>query len=407
MSQAQIKALQSRVIQLEDQLKAHQQQIVNTVAMQLQTFFTNPVMVDSLAHRLLIAGANAIAHKASHSTERAPELTVLEGYIPGALRAILNTDGSLSIEQQLKGATNAGGEWESATALYEEKGVLDSFAQLLSAFGAEAGRVYYITDTVTAQTHREKMAKELVAAGVTGAGDDAPETPADADAVEFKLILAHDVETTSTQLFPKGTLVDVIRGDETLVISVDEVQDEDVLSLLDGDVKVNWIVFSSEEAYLPPTLEDGPEPEADPVFAGEGGEEDLESGDPIADGSELPELPPAGDEPATLGAAPFSEHTSVRLITKPWSLVESGQVDLVSDELTQYVGPYTDFTVEVEAGEVVKEAHELQARDLLIISRNGQVLREVVVSVEVGEFTTTAEEASAEGVDTAEAAPQE
>lgn len=401
MSQAQIKALQSRVIQLEDQLKAHQQQIVNTVAMQLQTFFTNPVMVDSLAHRLLIAGANAIAHKASHSTERAPELTVLEGYIPGALRAILNTDGSLSIDQQLKGAINAGGEWESATALYEEKGVLDSFAQLLSAFGAEAGRVYYITDTVTAQTHREKMAKELVAAGVTGAdgSDDAPETPADADAVEFKLKLAHDYSETSTMLFPKGTLVDVVRhGDNELTIPVDEVQDEDVLSLLEGDVKVNWVVVSSEEGYLPPTGTDadGPEPEADPAFAGEGGEEGLEAGDPIADGADLPELPPAGDEPATPGVS-FSEHTSVRLITKPWSLVENGQVDLVSDELTQFVGPYTDYTVQVEAGEVIKEAHELQARDILIIARGGQVLREVVVSAEVGEFTSDVE---------AEAAPQ-
>jgi hypothetical protein len=402
MSQAQIKKLEARVGQLEDQLKAHQQQIVNTVAMQLQTFFTNPVMVDSLAHRLLIAGANAIAHKASHSTERAPELTVLEGYIPGALRAILNTDGSLSIDQQLKGAINAGGEWESATALYEEKGVLDSFAQLLSAFGAEAGRVYYITDTVTAQTHREKMAKELVAAGVTGAdgSDDAPETPADADAVEFKLKLEQDFGTTSTLLFPKGTLVDVIRQGEMVgATSVDDVQDEDVLALPDGEEVHNWVVVSSEEGYLPPTGTDadGPEPEADPAFAGEGEEEGLEAGDPIADGFDGGELPPAGDEPATEGVGAFSEHTSVRLITKPWSLVENGQVDLVSDELTQFVGPYTDFTVKTEAGEVVKEAHELQARDILIIARGGMVLQEVVVSAEVGEFTSDVE---------AEAAPQ-
>jgi hypothetical protein len=401
MSQAQIKKLEARVGQLEDQLKAHQQQIVNTVAMQLQTFFTNPVMVDSLAHRLLIAGANAIAHKASHSTERAPELTVLEGYIPGALRAILNTDGSLSIDQQLKGAINAGGEWESATALYEEKGVLDSFAQLLSAFGAEAGRVYYITDTVTAQTHREKMAKELVAAGVTGAdgSDDAPETPADADAVEFKLKLEQDFGTTSTLLFPKGTLVDVIRQGEMVgATSVDDVQDEDVLALPDGEEVHNWIVVSSEEGYLPPTDTDadGPEPETDPANAGEGGEQGLEAGEPV-DGFEGGELPPAGDEPATEGVGAFSEHTSVRLITKPWSLVENGQVDLVSDELTQFVGPYTDFTVQTEAGEVVKEAHELQARDILIIARGGMVLREVVVSAEVGEFTSDVE---------AEAAPQ-
>lgn len=398
MSQAQIKALQSRVIQLEEQLKAHQQQIVNTVAMQLQTFFTNPVMVDSLAHRLLIAGANAIAHKASHSTERAPELTVLEGYIPGALRAILNTDGSLSIEQQLKGATNAGGEWESATALYDEKGVLDSFAQLLSAFGAEAGRVYYITDTVTAQTHREKMAKELVAAGVTGA--DTAEVPADHDAVEFKLQAEDDSMTVVT---PNESLQHVSRdGAEFEVIRADEVQDGDVMKLVEEGVERAYTVLSTEPAYLLPTGEgvdcDGPEPEVDPAsFAPEGDDasDDLEPAPALLDD----DLPPAGDEPATPGVS-FSEHTSVRLITKPWSLLEEGQVELAGDELTQFVGPYTDFTVQAPDavhGEIIKEAHELQARDILIITRGGAVMREVVVSAEAGEFTSDVE---------AEAAPQ-
>lgn len=394
MSQAQIKALQARVGQLEDQLKAHQQQIVNTVAMQLQTFFTNPVMVDSLAHRLLIAGANAIAHKASHSTERAPELTVLEGYIPGALRAILNTDGSLSIEQQLKGATNAGGEWESATALYEEKGVLDSFAQLLSAFGAEAGRVYYITDTVTAQTHREKMAKELVAAGVTGAeGADAGEVPADHDAIEFAL--ADGTGTEKTVLIANDWLQNVVRaGTEFItpeVIRADEISDGDIIVLSEDGVDTEWTVVSSEPAYLPPTGEaadcDGPEPEADPAhLAPEGGVEGVDTGD---DGR-------------------FSEHTSVRLITKPWSLAEAGQVELAGDELTQFVGPYTDFTVKTEAGDVIKEAHELQARDIIVLTRGNAVMQEVVISAETGEFTEDGETGSPvlEDETAAEVAPQ-
>lgn len=407
MSQAQIKKLEARCALLEDQLKAHQQQIVNTVAMQLQTFFTNPVMVDSLAHRLLIAGANAIAHKASHSTERAPELTVLEGYIPGALRAILNTDGSLSIEQQLKGATNAGGDWESATAMYDEKGVLDSFAQLMSAFGAEAGRVYYITDTVTAQTHRDKMAKELVAAGVTGVdtaeGADAGETPADHDAIEFALVNADGTE--KTVVIANEWLQNVVRvGTHDIeVIRADEISDGDMLILSEGEADVEWTVVSSEPAYMPPTGTDAdvPEPEADPAFAGEAGE-------PV-DAFDGGELPPAGDEVATPGVS-FSEGTSVRLITKPWSLVEEGQVELPGDDLIQYVGPYTDFTVQTEAGDVVREAHELQARDLIVVTRGHAVMREVVVSAEVGEFTTDGDEADVkpaeEDVTASEVAPQ-
>lgn len=159
-------AFEARIAELEAQLKASQQQTVNTIAAQIQHLFSNQVMIDTIAHRFFIAAANALAHKATQSKERAPELVVLEGYIPGALRAILNVDGSITIDQQLKGAQNAGGSWESATEEYQKQGILDTFAQLLAAAGAEAGRVYYITDTVTQQAHRELLSKQL-AAGVT------------------------------------------------------------------------------------------------------------------------------------------------------------------------------------------------------------------------------------------------
>ena len=92
MSQSQIKALTQRIVSLEDALTKLQQATVNTVATQIQALFTDPVMVESITHRMLASAANAIAHKAAQSNQRAPELTVLEGYIPGALRAIMNED---------------------------------------------------------------------------------------------------------------------------------------------------------------------------------------------------------------------------------------------------------------------------------------------------------------------------
>lgn len=428
MSQAQIKALNSRITELEDQLKAHQQQIVNTCASQLQSLFQNPVLVDSLAHRLLIAGANAIAHKVKTSQERAPELTVLEGYIPGALRAILNEDGSMSVEQQLKGATNAGGNWESATAFYEEKGILEQFTQLMAAFGASAGRVYYISDTVTVAAHRDKLAREM-AANVRATDeeqDPSASGESEQDGILLELKLNADFAQVSSVMFPTETVVHVTRAAEALTISVDEVQDEDIITLDEAEQAVDWVVTSSAPCALPNTtseevfpaeseLDEGlpmtdPNPDAEVDPAGDcddepglavdedlsGGEAPLEEGEPLPEGLDTAEI---GDPDGTVAVGvSFKEGTQVRLVLKPWSPVEGGQVELTGDELVKLVGPYEDFTVQTEAGDIVKEAHQLQPRDVIQITRNGAVMREVVVSADSDVFNQPADEADeAEG----------
>lgn len=362
MSQAQIKALNARVGELEDQLKAHQQQIVNTCAAQLQSLFQNQVLVDSLTHRMLIAAANALAHKASQSQERAPELVVLEGYIPGALRAIFNEDGSMTVEQQLKGAVNAGGNWESATAFYEEKGILTQFAQLMAAYGAEAGRVYYITDTVTASAHRDKLAREMAAnVTATEADDDVkPGEESVLDAVTLELKLNSDFTKITSVIFPLGTVVHVTRGPESLTIPVDEVQDEDIIALDEAEQSIDWVVTSSSLTVLPPTGEPLPE-------AGEGLEADG------IDGGE---------------AVSFEEGTSVRVITKPYNTEFDGQVELAGDEFTAFIGVYDEYTVVVPEGTVQKAAWTLEARDVVQVARNGQIVKEVVVSAEADLYTT-------------------
>lgn len=353
MSQSQIKALTARVSELEGQLTNLQQTMVNVVASQLQALFTNKVMLDSIAHSILITGANALAFKASQSNERAPELTVLEGYIPGALRTILNEDGSMTVEQQLKGAVNAGGQWESATEDYQEKGILDSFAQLMSAYGAQAGRVYYITDTVTASKHREKLAKELASNvtaaeaddGKDGGEIDLPElSEGEDDGVCLELALQADQSKTTSVLLPVGSLVVVQREGEEFSTQVEEVQDGDVALITEVDQVVAYVVTGSSMVQLPCETADG-------------------------------------EEHITNGT--FHSGDTVEVVLKPWNAEVEGQVELAGDELSGKWTVFERVTTIVDGVEVVKAAWELLPQDVVLVTRNEQIVKEVIVSVNV------------------------
>ena len=354
MSQAQIKNLTGRVAELEGQLTNLQQTLVNLVATQIQALFTNPVMVDSIAHRVLAAGANAIAHKAAASNERAPELVVLEGYIPGSLRAILNEDGSMSVEQQLKGATNAGGTWESVTADYDEKGITDSFAQLMAAYGAQAGRVYYITDTVTSAHHREKLAKELAAnvTAVEAEAEDASNLPPEAvpslEGICLFLALKSDATKTTSAVFEEGTSIEIIRGGVAAHVPVEEVEIDDVAMIEEAGEKVVYIVTDTALATL---------------VSAEDGVESLSTAH-VADGT-------------------FHENDVVSLVTKPWNALLEGQVELDGDELSTQVKVFEEVTTMVDGVEVSVPAWKLLNRDIIVVARNGQLVKEVVVSAEV------------------------
>lgn len=361
--------------ELQAQLVNLQQGVVNVVASQIQSLFTNPVMVDSIAHTMLIAAANALAFKARASQDRAPELTVVEGYIPGALRAILNEDGSIEIAQQLKGAKNAGASWESANADFEERGILGSFSELLAAFGAVAGRVYYITDTVTLQQSREKLAREL-AAQAGPAIDEEQDTVNPADLT----FLIHDEEgAIENGLLIKGdAIVEVYRGDLTaeVIAAQLEVGDKfhytaDENSAYAGVIKSienvsNWKVSAENEpAGAPATDLPLAEPEADPasVEPGEGtaGADTLEPGEAPVDG----------------GIA--LQKAQVAITFKPLPL--SGEVDADAPTLTNTVDYDASFEVTTETGTVTKLAQDLERGDIVTMTRGGAMMRESVVAV--------------------------
>ncbi|MNF63227.1 hypothetical protein D3C84_449230 [compost metagenome] len=138
-----------------DALLGLQRTIVELTASHIDRIFTDQVMVDSLAQRFFIAGANAIAHKARQSRERTPELVVIEQEIPGAIRATLKEEGGVLVEEQLKET----GEWVTGEQLSEAMQadvIQEVFGNLLASYGCSIGRAYFIVEDV----HLEEFRKQ-------------------------------------------------------------------------------------------------------------------------------------------------------------------------------------------------------------------------------------------------------
>ena len=241
-----IEQLETKVKELEALIDRQNQSVVEICANHIQRLFQDPTLLDSISYRILLAGANAIHFKASQSEERAAELIVIEGYIPGALRASIAEDGSFSIDQQLKGATNQSEGWESAIELYQEKGILDTFRELVAAYGAEANRFYYITDTVTRQKHLDASTAKLAEAGIVPGAlqGQSTEAPVEADAkvkaapVDLKFTVKtaplNPVEGEPTELtavFHTEDEVYARRNGEKLVLHPQDVQVGDVIEV--------------------------------------------------------------------------------------------------------------------------------------------------------------------------------
>jgi uncharacterized coiled-coil protein SlyX len=179
-----IEALQARVTQLEetlvatnDALMAVNRTLVELTADHMQRLFNDPVMVDSIAQRMFIAGANAIAHKAKTSKQRAPELVVVEGYVPGSVRVTV-TDNGVIVEEQDK-ATQ---QWVSGEALSE--GMRDAKIQhvmgdLVVSYGGVNDRPYYVIDSVALEEFRQETSKKAMeVTAATGANGESGVEPA-------------------------------------------------------------------------------------------------------------------------------------------------------------------------------------------------------------------------------------
>ncbi|MNO19207.1 hypothetical protein D3C76_89350 [compost metagenome] len=254
--QIQLEALQKRLNEQEERLagletgltKANavilglQRTIVDLTADHIHRLFNDPVMIDSLTQRMLIAGANAIAHKAKTSRQRTPQLVVIEQYIPGAIRATLHDDGTVLIEEQDK-ATH---EWMSGEDLSEamrSDEIQTAFGNLLVAYTAEVGKAYFITEDVYLEEFRAKASEqalgvvkavETVAAGAMVAVTARPAPLGDEPAVEGQ---------DMTVELPAGTVFHIEREEGVVEVLAADVKAGDIAVIQrDGAVMKEVIV---------------------------------------------------------------------------------------------------------------------------------------------------------------------
>lgn len=169
--EAQVAQLQESLIQANDAMLAINRTLVELTADHIQRLFNDDVMIDSIAQRVFIAAANAIAFKAKQSKQRAPELVVVEGYVPGAIRVTLTEDGPLVEEQHTATQKWLSGD-EMSEGLKNEK-VQHAMGDLVISYGGQIGRAYYVIDSVALEEFRKetsKKAMEITAA--TGANEE-------------------------------------------------------------------------------------------------------------------------------------------------------------------------------------------------------------------------------------------
>jgi hypothetical protein len=169
LAERRIALMEARISTLETALVANNQAvqhmhrtIVELTATHVEAVFKDEVMIDSLAQRFFIAAANAIAHKAKSSRNRAPKLVVVDTMIPGCvIRAKLTEEGFAHIEMLDKE-----GVWVTGEGLPEQmrsEQLVTTFGNLLLSHGAEQGRFYFITEDVALEDYREAIAAEAQA----------------------------------------------------------------------------------------------------------------------------------------------------------------------------------------------------------------------------------------------------
>lgn len=170
---SRITTLEKTLAVTNDTLMNIQRSIVELTANHIDRIFSDPIMVDTLAHRMAIASANAISFKVKSSQHRTPELVVIEQAIPGAIRVTLQENGETLIEEQLKDT----GEWASGDQLSEamqSETITEVFGNLLVSYGAQVGRAYFVVEDVHLEVFRKDAAKSAKAALDTAVGAAAP-----------------------------------------------------------------------------------------------------------------------------------------------------------------------------------------------------------------------------------------
>lgn len=167
--------LEASLLQANDTIIGLQRTIVEITADHVNRIFNDQVLLDSIAQRVLVAGANAISFKAKASRQQAPELMVVEGYLKGAIRVTLQDEGVLIEMEDAPGS----GKWVTGEELpktMRSPEVAHVFGDLLISYGAEVGKAYFIMEKGDIEAARAEANKAALA--LTGLGESSEEQPA-------------------------------------------------------------------------------------------------------------------------------------------------------------------------------------------------------------------------------------
>lgn len=167
-------ALKIRVAALEKQLAALQnapmdavlsEGIVQHIAGQIQTLFSNPVMLTGITSAILQNLQNALVFRAGHSKERQAQLVVNKHYVPGSQRITLSAEGVLTLttQQMPEGVDPVevdDGVWVKHE-FKENDGVEAALVQLMKSYAVEADEERYLITDIDLQAYRENLTNQI------------------------------------------------------------------------------------------------------------------------------------------------------------------------------------------------------------------------------------------------------
>lgn len=135
--------------------------IVQHIAGQIQTLFTNPVMLTGITSALLQNLQNALVFRAGHSKDRQALLVVNKQYIPGSQRVSLSGEGELFLSTQVREEGNEEeftetSEW--TRHLFEAGDASEkALIELMQSYAVEADEVRYLISDIDLQAYRENL----------------------------------------------------------------------------------------------------------------------------------------------------------------------------------------------------------------------------------------------------------
>jgi hypothetical protein len=139
--------------------------IVQHIAGQIQTLFSNPVMLTGITSAILQNAQNALVFRAGHSKERQALLVVNKQFVPGSQRVSLSGTGELylSTQQMPDGAeaeSEQDGEW--VVHVFPENDPAEkALIQLMQSYAVEADEVRYLITDVDLQAYRENLTRQF------------------------------------------------------------------------------------------------------------------------------------------------------------------------------------------------------------------------------------------------------